>query len=124
MESRRDDAGADDGIESQPVSVVDVADDGAGSRRIFNEEGVEDFAGVQDDDDETSTTAGESRHGDDDADDGIGGCGFYVDDVILRMNDEATLQEIFATARRFQNFINRRAEMIKNLRTSTEADEK
>ena len=115
--SGRDDAEAD-------VDVNDMADDGAGSRRIFNDEGVEDFAGIQDDDDEALTTTTELRRGDEDADDGVGGFELYVDDVILRMNDEATLQGIFAAARRFQNFIDRRAEMIKNLRTSTEADEK
>ena len=114
MESRRDDAEAD-------VDVDDTADDGAEGRRILND-GVEDFAGIRDDEEETPMTR-ESNRGDDDAEDGVGGFDHYVDDVFLRIDDRAPLQEIFDAARRFQNIINERLRLIRSRRTPPEADE-
>ena len=114
MESRRDDAEAD-------VDVDDTADDGAEGRRILND-GVEDFAGIRDDEEETPMTR-ESNRGDNDAEDGVGGFDYYVDDVFLRIDDQATLREIFDAARRFRNIINERLRLIRSRRTPPEADE-
>ena len=86
-----------------------------------DDEGVEDDAReIRDDDDETLATTTRSRGGDHDADDGIEEMAFYVDDVILRLDSEATLREVFDAARRFRNFIDKR---IGILRTPPEAKE-
>ena len=114
MESRRDDAEVD-------VDVDHTANDGAEGRRILND-GAEDFAGIRDDEEEASRSR-ESSRGDDDAEDGVGGFDYYVDDVFLRIDDRATLQEIFEAARRFQSIIDERLRLIRSRRTPPEADE-
>ena len=88
--------------------------------RLDDERVEDDDLEIRDDDDETLATTTRSRGGDHDADDGIEEMAFYVDDVILRLDSEATLREVFDAARRFRNFIDER---IGSLRTPPEANE-
>ena len=90
---------------------------------IADEEMEDDDREIQDDDDETLTTTIGSRGGDDDADDEIEEMAYYVDDVIFRLDSEATRRNVSDAARRFQNFVNERIDRIRNLRTPPEADE-
>ena len=88
--------------------------------RLDDERVEDDDLEIRDDDDETLATTTGLRGGDDDVDDEIGEITFYVDDVILWLDSEATQRQVFDAARRFRNFIDER---IGGLRTPPEANE-